>query len=68
MAYLLKKEEFPYFIEHLISKARVVAPVIDKKDIMSRFTVLKKGEGSKVVFDTPLSCKGFLPEIRREII
>ena len=54
MAYLLKKEEFPYFIEHLISKARVVAPVIDKKDIMSRFTVLKKGEGSKVVFDTPL--------------
>jgi sulfhydrogenase subunit beta (sulfur reductase) len=56
MAYLIPKEVFNLFIEKMISRHDVVAPVWDTKDKMSRFKRLEKGEGisGKVVFDTPL--------------
>ena len=53
MYYLLKKEGFNEFVEHLIANFNVVAPVMDKKDKMSRFSLLKKGDSSSIVFEIP---------------
>jgi len=61
--YLLKKGDFNKFIESLISKYNVVAPV--QQDIV-RYRILKKGEAEagKVVFENPLypAKDFFLPE------
>ncbi|PIN86820.1 hypothetical protein COV19_03015 [Candidatus Woesearchaeota archaeon CG10_big_fil_rev_8_21_14_0_10_44_13] len=62
--HLLKKGDFGKFVESLISRHEVIAPV--KTDIV-RFKVLEKGDGAegKVVFDSPLySAKEFFLPIK----
>jgi formate hydrogenlyase subunit 6/NADH:ubiquinone oxidoreductase subunit I len=53
MAFLLKKGDFSKFIDLLISNYDVIAPVKDEKNI-SKFELLSKGMGDKLIFNVPL--------------